>query len=55
MVCEGRYETEMIWLLSIISGILYRFGGWKQTLWRDIGVPIVALVALWLLDYRSSY
>jgi len=45
----------MIWLLSIISGILYRFGGWKQTLWRDIGVPIVALVALWLLDYRSSY
>ena len=43
---------------SIISGVLYRLGGWSKgnTKFRDLGCPTVALVALWLVvGFKSSY
>lgn|SRR3990167_2832006 len=38
------------WLiLSVCSGILYRKGGTsKGTKWRDLGCPLIALLAIWL-------
>lgn len=50
----------MIWiiLLSGISGVLYRLGGKTgyNTKIRDLGCPLIALAALWLLDgLKSSY
>ena len=45
-------------VLSILSGILGRMGGAKgyDTKWRDVGCPLIALIALWLLvDFKSSY
>ena len=38
-------------ILSVISGILYRLGGWEKgnTKFRDIGCPLVAVLSLWLL------
>ena len=49
-----------VFVMSIISGILYRLGGtggawWKNTKMRDIGVPIIALVMMLLLGYHISW
>lgn len=43
----------IIILLSILSGILYRLGGRFQTKIRDIGVPIVATIALLYFGFKN--
>jgi hypothetical protein len=46
-------------ILSIISGVLYRMGGKGKpfnTKYRDLGCPLIALIALWLLvGFQLSY
>jgi FtsH-binding integral membrane protein len=41
----------VILIASILSGILYRLGGWEKgnKLFRRLGCPLVALLTLWLL------
>lgn len=43
----------IIIILSIVAGGLYRLGGTnKGTLWRDLGVPIVATIVLVILGVK---
>ena len=45
----------IIFLLACISAYLYRLGGKESynTKFRDLGVPVVATIALWLLGVKS--
>lgn len=38
-------------LLSILSGVFYRLGGWEKgnRLFRILGCPLIALITLWLM------
>ena len=47
----GEEKMVTIIALSLIAGFLYRAGGsdWANTKYRDFGVPIVMLLAMWHL------
>ena len=47
----------MIWLipLSIVSAVLYYFGGERHKQIRRFGCPIVALLTLWLLGVQGAW
>jgi len=53
MSAYKRYLMKLLILLvsSIISGILYRLGGWEKgnTKYRDAGCPLVFLLLIWIL------
>ena len=44
-------KTGLVILLSILSGVLYRLGGWEKgnRLFRILGCPLIALITLWLM------
>jgi hypothetical protein len=47
------YNENMIYIILIILGaILYRMGGREDydTLWRDIGVPLISLLSMIILN-----
>lgn len=45
----------MIWIFSILSALAFWAGGrdWGNKLYRRLGCPILAIIALWILGLRS--
>ena len=52
---EIIFKAWVVILLSIISGLLYRAGGKGKpfnTKWRDLGIPVIATISLFILGIK---